>query len=110
LKKKNQVPRSESAAGSEDSRTALPGRSAAEDRRRGPDVKEPTVQLTQQEELSAVLKEIQTEIGAGMVLFPNTAADRAHNNACERANSIIQNYREGFGLFQMTKRLKSIQP
>lgn len=54
-----------------------------------------------------VLKWIQTEIGAGMVLFPKTPEERAHNNACDRANAIIQNYKDGFGLFQMTRRLKT---
>jgi hypothetical protein len=50
-----------------------------------------------------LLRGIQTEIGAGMVLFAKSPEERAHNNACERANKIIQNYRDGFGLFQMTR-------
>jgi hypothetical protein len=54
-------------------------------------------------EMIEVLRGIQTEIGAGMVLFPKSDAERAHNNACERANSIIANCIEGYGLFQMTK-------
>lgn len=51
-----------------------------------------------------LLRNIQTEIGAGMVLFPKSEADHVHNNACSRANTIIDNYAEGFGLFQMTTR------
>ena len=54
-----------------------------------------------------ILGNIQTEIGAGMVLIPLTAAERAHNNACERAKTIVQNYKEGYGLFQMTRDLKN---
>lgn len=53
-----------------------------------------------------VLRNITTEIGAGMVLFPRSDAERAHNNACERANKIISNYIEGYGLFQMTRDAK----
>ena len=55
------------------------------------------------------LRNIKTEIGAGMVLVPLTAAERAHNNACERANHIISNYIEGYGLFQMTAKLRTPQ-
>jgi hypothetical protein len=55
-------------------------------------------------ETREVLRYIQTEIGAGMVLFPKTDAEHAHNNACDRANTIIQNYADGVGLFQLTKR------
>jgi hypothetical protein len=53
-----------------------------------------------------ILRNIKTEIGAGMMLFPKTQAEHAHNNACERANSIIDNYMGGFGLFQMTRNMK----
>jgi hypothetical protein len=54
-----------------------------------------------------ILRNIKTEIGAGMVLFPKSEAERAHNNACARANAIITNYQEGYGLFQMTRRAKA---
>lgn len=54
----------------------------------------------------AMLRAIQIEISAGMVLFPMSPEEKAHNNACERAQKIVQNYREGFGLFQMTAGLK----
>jgi hypothetical protein len=55
-----------------------------------------------------ILRNIQTEIGAGMVLFPRTPEERAHNNACDRANTIISNYQQGFGLFQM-KRAPTVE-
>lgn len=45
------------------------------------------------------------EIGAGKVLIPRTPEELAHNNACDRANAIIQNYRDGIGLFQMTREI-----
>jgi hypothetical protein len=57
-------------------------------------------------EVVAILANIQTEIGAGMVLIPKTAEDRAYNIACDRANKIIDNYKAGYGLFQMTARMK----
>jgi hypothetical protein len=57
-------------------------------------------------ETLGILNGIVTEIGAGKVMFPISEADRAHNHACERAISIIHNYREGYGLFQMTARKK----
>jgi len=50
-----------------------------------------------------ILRNIKTEIGAGMVMFPKSEAERAHNNACDRANTIITNYQEGYGLFQMAR-------
>jgi hypothetical protein len=53
-----------------------------------------------------ILQNVKTEIGAGMVLFPKSEAERAHNNACDRANTIITNYQEGYGLFQMTRDAK----
>jgi hypothetical protein len=59
------------------------------------------------EETRQLLDNIKTEIGAGMVLFPKSEADHAHNNACQRANAIIANYAEGNGLFQMTRHLPS---
>ena len=58
------------------------------------------------EETLEILRNIRTEIGAGKVLFPKTEAERAHNNACDRANTIISNYAQGFGLFQMTRDAK----
>lgn len=54
-------------------------------------------------EMIEILRGIRTEIGAGMVMFPKSEAEHAHNNACERANTIIFNYIEGYGLFQMTR-------
>lgn len=63
-------------------------------------------------DLIEVLGFIKTEIGAGMVLKlgPINEAERAHNNACERANRIIQKYIDGFGLFQMTRKQKEATP
>ena len=52
-----------------------------------------------------LLEYIRAEINCGQVLFPKTDLDRVHNNACQRAMNIITNYAEGFGLFQMTKKL-----
>jgi hypothetical protein len=50
------------------------------------------------------LKDIQTEIGAGMVLIPKSEADRSYNWACDRANQIIRCYADGQGLFQLTRQ------
>ena len=41
-----------------------------------------------------------------MISSPKTPEGKAWNIACHRAMAIIQNYREGFGLFQIAKRLK----
>lgn len=60
--------------------------------------------------LKEILHAIQTEIGAGEVMFPKSDSERAHNNACERAIAIIKNYRDGFGLFQIVQRIKSAAP
>lgn len=59
------------------------------------------------DETIATLRNISTEIGAGMVLVPRTDAEHAHNNACDRALAIIHNYRDGCGLFQMTADIKA---
>jgi len=55
-----------------------------------------------------ILRNIRTEIGAGMVLKlgPLSQLEQVHNNACERAKSIIENYMNGYGLFQMTRGMK----
>jgi hypothetical protein len=53
-----------------------------------------------------ILRNIKTEIVAGMVLFPKSPEEHAHNNACDRASHIINNYAQGFGLFQMTRDMK----
>ncbi len=45
------------------------------------------------------------EIGAGKVLAPVKPEERAWNNACERAISICEKYKNGEGLFQMTTKL-----
>jgi hypothetical protein len=47
-----------------------------------------------------ILKGIQTEIVAGSVLVPKNEADVAWNRANLRARSIIQNYIDGYGLYQ----------
>lgn len=44
---------------------------------------------------------IVSEIRAGMVMFPGNDLDRIHNNACERAIRIVENYRDGKGIFQI---------
>jgi len=56
-----------------------------------------------------ILDNILTEIGAGMVLKLGgfTREEQAWNNACERAKQIIHNYKEGCGLFQMTRDAKA---
>ena len=51
---------------------------------------------------------IITEIMAGKVLMPKTEAERAHNNACDRANSIVAMYRDGRGLFQYKTANKAL--
>ena len=53
------------------------------------------------EDVRELLRAIQTEIGAGKCL---SSGDRelVHNGACDRAIAIIQEYREGVGLFQLT--------
>ena len=53
-----------------------------------------------------ILSNIQTEISAGKVLIPRSDAEHAHNNASDRAISIVQNYKEDIGLFQMTARAR----
>lgn len=55
-----------------------------------------------------ILRDIQSEISAGMVLklAGFTEPEQAWNNASERANKIIDNYAEGYGLFQMTRRAR----
>ena len=50
-----------------------------------------------------ILRNIKTEIGAGMILFPRGDAERGFNIACGRANDIITNYERGYGLFQMVR-------
>jgi hypothetical protein len=54
-----------------------------------------------------ILRNIKTEINCGQVMFPKTDLDRVHNNACDRAIKIVENYIEGYGLFQMTRRASS---
>ena len=55
-------------------------------------------------ETRETLEWILTEIGAGMVLFPRSDAERTWNDAHERCKQIIANYKEGIGLFQITNR------
>ena len=50
-----------------------------------------------------ILRNIKTEIGAGMVMFPRGDAERGFNIGCGRANDIITNYERGYGLFQMVR-------
>jgi len=50
-----------------------------------------------------ILRDISCEINCGKVLFPKSPAEWAHNNACDRAQSIISSYAEGIGLFQMSR-------
>lgn len=60
-------------------------------------------------ETAETLRNIQTEIGAGMVLLPKTDPEHAWNNAHTRANQIISGYRQGLGLFQMNRRAEQRQ-
>ena len=46
------------------------------------------------------LKNIITEITAGMVLFPKDERDKAWNDASARAIRIVKLYQKGEGLFQ----------
>lgn len=39
--------------------------------------------------------------------FSKESEAKDWNNAHERCSTIIQNYKEGFGLFQMTGKIKS---
>jgi hypothetical protein len=50
------------------------------------------------------LEWILTEIGAGMCRFPLTLQEKTWNDAHERCKSIIYNYRDGCGLFQITQK------
>lgn len=50
-----------------------------------------------------ILKWIETELYAGMVMLPRNDSDRVWNNAHRRVLGIIRNYRRGEGLFQMTR-------
>lgn len=54
-----------------------------------------------------VLRWIETEIGAGMVLLITCHAEQTWNNACTRALQIIENYQQGIGLFQIAPRTKT---
>jgi hypothetical protein len=56
------------------------------------------------EETKQTLRDVSTEIGAGKVLFPMSDLERTWNDAHERTLQIIQNYSDGFGLFQMTRQ------
>ncbi len=64
--------------------------------------------MTVSPEVKEVLEWICTEIGAGKCFAGTTEAsmevENTHNNACERAISIVRNYQEGCGLFQMTRK------
>ena len=46
-------------------------------------------------------KGVQTELKAGSVLFPQSEADRAWNDANARACRIIDLYKRGDGIFQI---------
>lgn len=66
------------------------------------------------EDVRELLRAIQTEIGAGKCL-PRVCAteqDRAQevawNSACDRAISILRDYRNGTGLFQMTGKVMKV--
>ena len=62
---------------------------------------EPTLEVKQ------VIEGIATEIGAGRCLPPiDTPEKQAWNEAHNRCLSIISNYREGCGLFQLTANVK----
>ena len=56
-----------------------------------------------------ILSNIQTEISAGKVLIPRSDAEHAHNNASDRAISIVQNYKEDIGLSRTTRRRQLFQ-
>jgi hypothetical protein len=56
------------------------------------------------QETIQTLKAIECEIVCGKVLFPKSDAERAWNDACDRASAIITNYRDGVGLFQQITR------
>lgn len=61
---------------------------------------------TPSQETLAALRGIQTEIRAGKVMLPKTEQERTWNNAHDRALSIVANYIEGLGLFQITARME----
>jgi hypothetical protein len=60
-------------------------------------------------EVALVLDGILTEIGAGMVLVPKSLEEQTWNNAHDRCRSIIYNYRDGNGLFQMVRAMKQME-
>ncbi len=53
---------------------------------------------------------IISEIKAGMCLFPKDDAGFAHNNACKRAIRIIEQYKNGEGLFQINPPNPPLHP
>jgi len=57
-------------------------------------------------EVVATLQAIATEIGAGKS-FSSEHDHQVWNDAHERCLSIIANYRDGVGLFQMTGNIKA---
>lgn len=58
--------------------------------------------MTVTKEVQQTLNWILTEVGAGMCLVPKSDEEKTWNNAHERCKSIIYNYRDGIGLFQIT--------
>lgn len=50
------------------------------------------------------LEGARSEIVAGGVLIPRTDIDRAYNEAIFRAARIIEEYKKGKGLFQLTDK------
>jgi hypothetical protein len=53
-------------------------------------------------ELVDILEGAITEISAGRVLVPRTPEDRTWNDASERAMRILERYKHGEGLFQLS--------
>lgn len=51
-----------------------------------------------------VLKWIETELYAGMVMLPKNDGDKVWNDAHQRCLGILKNYAHGEGLFQMTSQ------
>lgn len=61
-------------------------------------------------DVKKVLEWVRSEVTCGKLLKPErlmTPEERAWTGAHDRCLSIISNYAEGFGLYQMTEKIKS---
>jgi len=61
-------------------------------------------------ETMEILDWIATEISAGKALRAITPLEQTWNGAHDRSLAIIANYRQGQGLFQITRKARSATP